>query len=399
MKILMLTSTYEPLTGGAETYARLLCEGLAERGHDVVVATDGSWLDGLPLTSQEPAGRLLRLREFAGRVDARDKVKWRQMQYSVLDELGGALAGEKFDVVHANSHETLVLASMVALDMNAALVCSLHEQNPGLEQYGEGRCRLSYQVLPVDMYFAASRFYADRAVGYGVPADRLRLVYHGVPAVPADAAVRAALRRRYGVVDGRRLVVLPGRVYTRKAQLDLAAALPAVVARCPDVQVLLAGRVSDFAYEERMWELLRSLGVADRVTLRQDLGAADMPGVYAAADLVVQPSLEEGLGLAVIEAMSAGKPVVGTEVTGISEVITHGVNGLLVPPSDPGRLAEAMVRVLSDPELAASLASGARACAEERFSQDRMVTDTLTGYDAALARRRSHANDGPGRQR
>ncbi|WP_101254355.1 glycosyltransferase family 4 protein [Streptomyces barkulensis] len=396
MKILMLTSTYEPLTGGAETYARFLCEGLVARGHDVVIATDGSWLDGFPLTSHEPGGRVLRLRTFAGRVDARDKVKWRQMQYSVLDELGDVLDGETFDVVHANSHETLTLASMVALDIDAALVCSLHEQNPDLERYGRGRCRLSYQVLPVGMYFAASRFYADRAVRFGVPADRLSLVYHGVPPIPVDARSRAAVRGWLGLSEGQRLVVLPGRVYTRKAQLDLAAALPSVVSRCPDVRVLLAGRVSDFDYEKRMWELLRELGVADRVTLRQDLGAADMPGVYAAADLVVQPSLEEGLGLALIEAMSAGRPVVGTRVVGISEVITHGVNGLLVPPSDPPRLAEAMVEVLTDRRLAASLASGARARAEERFSQDRMVTDTLAGYHSAIAYQRSHTAGGTG---
>lgn len=396
MRILMLTSSYEPLTGGAETYLRLLCEGLDRLGHEIVIATDGSWLPDLPAVRTEPGGRVVRLRAFADRVDARDKVRWRQMQYSVLDDLGGQLAGESFDVVHANSHETLLLATMVALDSDAALVCSLHEQNPDLEQFGRGRCRLSYQVLPVDIYFAASQFYAARATRFGVPDERLRLVYHGVEDTPAAVSEREALRAELGLNDEHRLIVLPGRVYTRKAQLDLAAAIPMIAARHPEVRVLLAGRVSDFEYERRMWELLRQLGVAELVTLRENFGASDMPRVYAAADLVVQPSLEEGLGLATIEAMSAGKPVVGTAVVGINEVITDEHDGLLVPAREPERLADALLRLLNDPALAERLAKQGRNTALERFSQDQMVSATLAGYHEAI-RRRTTASVGASR--
>lgn len=393
MRILMLTSTYEPLTGGAETYLRLLSEGLVSLGHDVVIATDGSWLPDLPERRDEPGGNVLRLRRFTERVDARDKVKWRQMQYAVLDELGDLLAGQNFDLVHANSHETLILGAIIALDIDAALVCSLHEQNPDLEKFGRGRCRLAYETLPVDIYFAASKFYAERARCYGVSAERLRLVYHGVPDTRAAADEVAALRRELGLTDEHRLIVLPGRVYTRKAQLDLVAALPVVAARHPEVRVLLAGRVSDFDYEKRMRQLMDELKVADLVTLRQDYGASDMPKVYAAADLVVQPSLEEGLGLAVIEAMNAGKPVVGTQVVGISEVLTHEHDGLLVPPADPERLAEAIIRLLDDPALADQLAKQARLTALRRFSRARMVSDTLDGYMEALTRRRAVASE------
>jgi len=390
----MLASSYEPLTGGAETYARLLCEGLAAGGHDVVIATDGAWLPDLPERTVEPAGEVLRLRAFAGRVDARDKVKWRQMQYSVLDELGALLdGGPAFDVVHANSHETLVLGAMIAMDQGAALVASLHEQNPDLERFGTGRCLLSYRVLPVDLHFAASEFYAGRARRFGVPEQRLRVVYHGVPALPADPARTAAIRVDVGAGEHDRLVVCAGRVYTRKAQHDLARALPAVLAEAPDTRVLLAGRVSDFEYERRMWAILDEAGVASRVRLRQDLGADDMPHVYAAADLVVQPSLEEGLGLAAIEAMAAGKPIVGTRVVGLSEVLTDGWDGLLVPAADPPALAAAMVRLLTDPAEAARLAERAAQTARTRFSRDAMVAATLAGYQDALdhARRRTGA--------
>jgi glycosyltransferase involved in cell wall biosynthesis len=384
----MLTSTYEPVTGGAETYLRLLGEGMTARGHEVVVATDGSWVPDLPRDRVEPGGRVVRPREFEGWLDDRTKPKWRQLQYAVLEELGELLKGETFDVVHANSHDTLVLASIIALDLGAALVCTLQEMTPHLEAFGSGRCRLSYQALPVDLYLAPSRFYAERAVGYGVPADRLRLVYYGVREEPGD---REAARAALGLTDAHRLILCPARLYARKAQLDLATALPAVAARHPEVRVLLAGRVSDVGYEQRLWQALDELRVADLVTHRQDLYAGDMPSVYAAADLVVLPSLEEGLGLAVVEAMYAGRPLVVTDVVGLNEVVTHEQDGLLVPPSAPDRLAAALLRLLDDSPLAQRLAERGRVTAHERFGLDRMVAETLTGYEDALARRAATA--------
>jgi glycosyltransferase involved in cell wall biosynthesis len=258
---------------------------------------------------------------------------------------------------------------------------------PHQEAFGLGRCRLSYQALPVDLYMAPSRFYAERAAEYGVPADRLRLAYHAPRDAPAAAGDREALRASLGLTDAHRLILCPARVYARKAQLDLAAALPAIAARHPEVRVLLAGRVSNVAYAERLWQTLDELGVAHLVTHRTDYYAPDMPSVYAAADLVVLQSLAEGLGLAAIEAMYARKPVVVTDVVGLNEVVTHEHDGLRVPPSAPDRLAAALLRLLDDPPLAQRLAEQGRVTAVERFSLERLVSETLAGYEDALARR------------
>jgi len=341
----------------------------------------------LPRDRAERSGRVLRPCGFDERRDDRTKPQWRQLQYAPLEELGELLKGETFDVVHANSHDTLVLASIIALDLGAALVCTLQEMTPHLEAFGSGRCRLSYQALPVDLYMAPSRFYAERAAEYGVPADKLRLAYHAPRDEPAAPGDRPALRAALGLTDEHRLILCPARVYARKAQLDLAAALPALVERHPEVRVLLAGRVSNVAYAQRLWQTLDELGVAHLVTHRTDFYAGDMPSVYAAADLVVLPSLAEGLGLAVVEAMYARKPVVVTDVVGLNEVVTHEHDGLVVPAADPDRLAEALGRLLDDPPLAQRLAAQGRVTAVERFSLDRLVDETLAGYEDALARR------------
>jgi glycosyltransferase involved in cell wall biosynthesis len=96
----------------------------------------------------------------------------------------------------------------------------------------------------------------------------------------------------------------------------------------------------------------------------------------------------------VIEAMNAGRPVVGTDVVGIDEVLTHEHDGLLVPARDPGRLAEALVRLLDDPALMERLAKQGRVTAVERFGRTRMVDETLAAYREAVAGRRSAGLDG-----
>jgi glycosyltransferase involved in cell wall biosynthesis len=82
--------------------------------------------------------------------------------------------------------------------------------------------------------------------------------------------------------------------------------------------------------------------------------------LYRAADVVVQPSHGEGLGLALLEAMACGRPVVGTAVTGIAEIITHAIHGLLVQNGDIAAMADAIVQCLTDKPLAAALSAAAR---------------------------------------
>jgi glycosyltransferase involved in cell wall biosynthesis len=387
MKVLMLAPLYTPLTGGAETYLRLLAEGLAAAGHEPAVATDGSWLPDEPSREMLGGVELIRLRDFAGELDRRDKVRWRRMQYALLDELADRLPWVP-DLVHANSHETLLLGSMVALEHDLPLVASLHEQKPDTLAFGRGRCRLAYSVLPVDAFLAGSEFFRRRAVAFGAPEDRLHLIYHGVALPDLTPATRERGRRRLGIAAGVPLIVCPARIDPRKGQADLVLAFARVREKVPDARLILAGRVADFATAAHVRELIQRHGLAEAVDMIEDLTDRDMPEVMAAADVVAQPSLEEGLGLAAIEAMSWSRPVVASDVVGLEEVFTHEVDGLLTPAQDPERLASALLRVLHEPGLGARLGAAARRTVVERFSQAAMVRDTLRVYEAARVRRR-----------
>jgi glycosyltransferase involved in cell wall biosynthesis len=127
---------------------------------------------------------------------------------------------------------------------------------------------------------------------------------------------------------------------------------------------------------------VQQLGVADRVRL---LGLRDdVPAVLKAIDAFVLPTLEEALGTSFLEAMAMGKPVIGTRVGGVPEVIREGVNGLLVPPGDPQALGGAIVGLLSNIEAARAMGRAGRSIVEREFTVEHMCQRMFDLYSGLL---------------
>lgn len=209
-------------------------------------------------------------------------------------------------------------------------------------------------------------------VKLGVPAAKLAVVRNGIPirrpTRPRDPALRAELVR--GRPDF--VVLTPARFHEQKGHAYLLEA----AVRVPDVTFVLAG---DGELRPAMEERARDLGVMDRCVF---LGhRSDVPDLLAAADLVVLPSLFEGLPLSVLEAMAAERPVIATAVGGTDEAVVHGVTGLLVPPRDAAALAAAICRLRAEPSLARQLAERARACVETQFSSEATARGVMQVYE------------------
>jgi glycosyltransferase involved in cell wall biosynthesis len=137
-------------------------------------------------------------------------------------------------------------------------------------------------------------------------------------------------------------------------------------------RLAIAGRGEE---EERLRVLAREEGIAERVSL---LGFRwDVPDILAAADVFVMPSLSEGLPLALVEAMAAALPVVVSDVGGVPEVAVPGKEAILVPPGDPGKLAEGLSMLLLDPAARAVLGAAAR----ERAVRDFSVSTMCAAYE------------------
>ncbi len=111
----------------------------------------------------------------------------------------------------------------------------------------------------------------------------------------------------------------------------------------------------------------------------------DFSASLAATDVFCLPSLEQGLGATMLEAMARGRPVVASGVGGVDSVVEDGETGLIVPPADSAALAESVARLLADPPAARRMGEAGRAVVRERFGVARMVSETAELYRTVLA--------------
>ncbi len=201
----------------------------------------------------------------------------------------------------------------------------------------------------------------------------------------ADPGMAAALRRRAGA-DGRPLILSVGGIEPRKGSDTLVQAIASMrgSGRHPVLAVIGGHSFQDYRdYRERVLASLPGLGLrlGEDVVLLGTVADAEMPGWYQAADVLAFPSTKEGWGLAVLEAMSAGLPVVASDLPVMREYLRPGRDALLVPSGDAPALGSALTAVLDDRRLAASLRSAARKVCE-RFSWSRSAAEHRAIYSA-----------------
>jgi glycosyltransferase involved in cell wall biosynthesis len=188
--------------------------------------------------------------------------------------------------------------------------------------------------------------------------------------VPRGAA--DALRSRLGFGDRDVVVAGVGRLIPVKGFEYLVDAYASAVASVPELRLVLVG---DGDGRHTLETRVRELGVADTVVLTGAVSPREIPGFMAAADVVAVPSIRhggyvDGLPNVALEAMAGGRPVVGSRVGGIPELVRDGENGLLVPEKDARALADALVTLARDPGLRERLGASGRAEIREERSWD-----------------------------
>lgn len=378
MRLMLITASFHPVIGGAETYAYAISSALGDRGHEVTVVTDHPRTDTDPGIGDPPGVSVHRLTEYHTLLADPSKIFWEQMAYGLLPEIAEIADWTDPQVVLTNSLDTAVLGKIVALERKTPWVATSHEQAPEREPMGSGRLQLVHETLSPDLVLAGSDFYATRARAHGA---RCEVVHHGVDCDRFQPGVeRETVRRRYGVADYESLVVCSGRLKERKGIREVIEAVALVHAEVSHLRLLVVGGISSASleYAEMLEERIRHPDLAGVVQIDRSVSYDEMPTVLAAADIVAQPSLEEGLGLAVLEAMSTQRPVVTTDIPGTREILTTNEIAEVVTPGDVPGLAAALRRFLDHPREAAATAQRARDHVIDKFSWKRMAEQTET---------------------
>jgi glycosyltransferase-like protein len=385
LRIAMLTYSVRPR--GGVVHAIALSEALAERGHAVELFAVGP-----------PGARFFREPAVPAHViehtlppDAGFDAQIAATIAAYRDGLRMRVSGGRFDVVHAQD----------CISANAALALREDGEIPAVirtvHHVDDFRSRSlitcqERSIAAPDRVLCVSPPWVQRVrEEFGVEAG---LVGNGVDRAryrPArDGAERDGARMAAGL--GERLAILTvGGIEPRKGSLTMLDAFAAARAAMPERRpiLLVAGGATLFDYRDeidRFHARASELGLNGDVRVLGPVSDAELEDLYRAADVFALPSVKEGFGLAVLEALAAGLPAVVSDLDVFRGFLAEGESALMAPPGDPAALADAIVRVAGDEQLARRLRAGGREVAA-RHGWDRVAAAQEQAYRDLLGAR------------
>jgi len=344
---------------GGQNQVLQLVTGLRELGAPaVLVAHEAGEL-------RRRANEGLRFHDFAPRSEVDVQAAW---------ALSRILADVRPDVVHAHDPMGVSLAAM-ALPMVAGLAPPLFVAARRVDFHLRQHAFSRWKYRQVDVFIAASRGIARVLETDRVAADRIVVVHDGVNVGWIDRQAPVDAHAAFWLPKGAPVVGNVAALVGHKGQKHFVAAAARVIREVPDARFLIVG---EGELREPLERQIKDLGLERHVLLTGFRD--DVIGLQKSFDVYVMSSVTEGLGSAMLDAMACERAVVASRTGGIPEAIEDGVTGLLVPPQDEGALAQAIVRMLRDPDLRRQLASAARRRVVDDFSVERMVNGTLEVY-------------------
>ncbi|PIP68613.1 MAG: hypothetical protein CO035_01095 [Candidatus Omnitrophica bacterium CG_4_9_14_0_2_um_filter_42_8] len=362
MRILLLTTHLN--IGGISTYTVSLARALKANGHEVFVASNGGML--VPELAQSGVSHI--------NIDILTKSELSPKVFRAISEVAKIVKRLHIDIVHSQTRITQVIGFFVSKLCAVPLVTTCH----GFFNKNIGRI-----LLPAwgDRVIAISDAVKENLINYfGVNKDKVLMIYNGIEIKKFlkdfSEDEKDKLKDRFGIKRDYSVIGMIARFTPDKGHDTLLYALFEILKKKPNVQLVFAG---DGDKRHQIEKLSQRLGLSDNVVfIKPQLSTVN---VLAIMDIFMfTPARREGLGLALLEAMASRKPIVATNVGGISNVIENNVNGFLVEPSRPGLLPEPVLRLLKDKALYAKMAQAGREIVVRKFSINGMADRTEELY-------------------
>jgi D-inositol-3-phosphate glycosyltransferase len=414
MRVAMLSVHTSPLAGlggkeagGMNVYVRELSRELGRRGVFVDIFTRSQSLDSPLITLVERNVTLVTLP--AGPESPYDK----NLILNYADEfVDGVLNYAKinsytYDIIHSHYFVSGIIGIMLRERLNAPVVHMFHTlgamknvvARSDEERETGQRIALEGDLMrQADTIVAATTLDMSQMVWhYDANPEHIRIVPCGVDLHRFQPHDMAEARSILGLpAQPTPLVLLIGRIEPLKGIDALIRAVALVRQQHPhlaELEAIVVGGASDQQPEHwnteqrRLDQIRRELGIAHAIKFVGARPQSQLSLYHAAADVVTMPSHYESFGMAALEAMASGRPVIATNAGGPATIITHGVNGLLTPPDNAAELAQHLAYVLQDSHTAYKLGTSARQRAE-RYGWSNIGCDILDIYRAALRQQR-----------
>ncbi|MEO0071576.1 MAG: glycosyltransferase family 4 protein [candidate division WOR-3 bacterium] len=372
----MVSDTYYPYIGGIAEHIYHLAMELRRQGDDVKILTTkfgGRTLACLEKVPDEDKifrvgrGILIRSNKSFARVPVAIRPCARVKRF---------FEKEKFDIIHLHGSLAPTLP-LVALRVSRAInVFTFHATHEKSIAYALSRSFLLPYFRAIHGLVAVSPAARDSAAKY-FPGD-FRIIPNGVDVEFFSPNVAPILE----LDNGRPKILFLGRFEPRKGLKYLLMALPDIVGEVPDVQLVVVGTgLFGYAYKGYLPK-----EVEDHVHWAGLVPNEERPRYYRSCDVFCSPAIgHESFGIVLLEAMATARPVVASDITGYRTVLTSGEQGFLVPPREPKALAQALIKILKDKELAQRMGEAGRKRALE-FSWSNVASQVKELYKELLAR-------------
>ncbi len=385
MKILMLTPYFYPHTGGTEKYVKDLAIQLVKNGHDVTV-----------IAANVPRSKKAKKEEIIDgvkikRLSAIDFLYYLPVTFSFNLKLL-----EGYDVVHIHCPPHSFVRS-VAGKTNVPVVATFHCDitvtgqffgvpiprifTQGFESIMDAFARL---FLPkVDEIISTSESYASTSPV--LKSMKRNIVPIGVYHDKLDESLK-----KQGIdplKDKKKQILFLGRLAANKGVNFLVAAMPKILSAHPDAKLIICGEGEE---KPSIVNQIKSLGLENAITFYGTVDLDTLSGLYSTSSVFVLPSINrlEAFGIVQLEAMACYTPVVASDIPGVNSVMDIGKSGLLTPKENPEAIADAVIKILSNPELVKSMGARGRQLVETKYDWPIISKEVEAVYKKAIAKKK-----------
>lgn len=376
MHICQITSAFLPPEEGIGNYVNGLTTQFVKKGHSVTIITRGS--KGKKTNENHGDIRIIRV-PFIPLYPF-----YMQIQKQLFTTAFKNIESQ-CDIVHIHSPlcptipTSLPVVATIHTPMKADTQASFQEtRNLRTTLWKLSGRFISYPlekklIQNVDTLTVVARSVAEELKDYPTAQKNIIVMANGIDSTLFTPAQRKTTEQ---------YILFTGRLSYRKGLFDLLESARHICKKYPQItyKITGAGILSD-----ELQRKIQDLDIANQVQFLGFVSREQLISLYQQATLYALPSHYEGLPTVLLEAMACGVPVVATAVSGNVDVITHGKNGLLVPPKTPEKLTEAISRVLDDETLKTTLGQNARKTIEEKYTWDIISDNYLTLYQSLLS--------------
>ncbi|MGB8658695.1 MAG: glycosyltransferase [Candidatus Zixiibacteriota bacterium] len=368
IKILQISESSE--TGGAETVLLNIVENLDKaKYHSIVVLLKTGWLNQKLEESGFSPILLTSVRSY---------------DISLLVRLWLNVKKHDIDIIHSHLPDVNAYSCLAGFAARVPVVTTYHGMIAGSQEQTRSDKLKFFLVRSLSTRIVAvSDALKNELVQLAqFPPRKLTTIYNGVHWERFDRPIDAVSKRiKLGIGPEDKVIGIVANLKATKGYQYFIRAAAIISKNITKVKFLIIGEEEE-RLKATIVEEIKAIGLEDRVVF---LGfREDVPELLRILDVFVLSSISEGMSIATVEAMGAGVPVVVTKSGGPQELVEDGKTGFLVPPKDENSLAEKVLLLLKDKELATSMGKEAQAQARTRFSIDMMIRDYQAVYQECL---------------